>query len=135
MKLKQCISIFLTLLFTLVTVAGVAPAAHARACNHTYGSTMHWVEYESYSTTHHKYFKIERKQCTKCGHVVEETVQWGYSTHSINIYDLGHDYTRGTHTYEYRCGDCGWQKLTQTIPCSGPPCPKPQSLRPIYELQ
>lgn len=135
MKLKRSLSIFLTLLFTLVTVAGVAPAAHARACNHTYVTLSDIKEYRNPTASGHECRITTRERCTKCGHLVEDIGDWYSEGHSERIYDLGHNTAQGTHTYERRCSKCYLQIRTQTFPCPGPPCPVPQSLRPIYELQ
>lgn len=134
MKLKQCISIFLTLLFTLVTVAGVAPAAHARACNHEWGDTSTTSQYLQVDSSEHEHRITTRKVCRICGFLDLDTKRI-FESHSIRFYDLGHDYTNHTHSYRTGCSQCGYTASEQTVSCPGPPCPQPQSLRPIFERQ
>lgn len=133
MKLKRSLSIFLTLLFTLVTVAGVAPAAHARACNHVF-DTSTTSQYFQVDSSEHEHRITTRKVCQLCGFLDLDTERI-FEDHNIRFYDLGHDYTSHTHSYRTGCSQCGYTASEQTVPCSGPPCPEPQSLRPIYELQ
>lgn len=133
MKLKRSLSIFLTLLFTLVTVAGVAPAAHARACNHDFDVDTVTV-YTTRNSSGHAWIVKEQKTCRICGYYTENPLSTGSGPHSNEVYDDGHG-MNNRHSYHTECTECHWVGNNITVVCYGPPCISPYSLEPIYEPQ
>lgn len=133
MKLKRSLSIFLTLLFTLVTVAGVAPAAHARACNHDF-DTVRTTVYSNPNSSGHTRTEKKRMTCRICGYYTEEVDGPYTEDHSNEVYDDGHG-MNNRHSYHTECTECHWVGNRITVVCYGPPCISPYSLEPIYELQ